>query len=556
MKPRKGTVAPRAAPAAGTPAAPAPTPGVDPAWLTPRVAQGVLVGILALYALLTLPYLTTCPPIDNVGDESWMMSASAELLRTGRPVAALHAGTSVAEKVSITVGWVYQGLLALFLAVFGVHVWAGRLLSWLCGGGALGLTYLLGRRVSGRLAGLIAALLLGTNLLFAWHSREVRPEAMLLLAAALALYLFLRGLEEERGRWLLWAGLTATLAVEIHPNGGVVALTLVVLYAAARARRLWSRPTLLLAAGLAAGTVVWLLANVLPGDASSFADVHGKYVPPVLRKGLGELLEAGALAVAGLVHPRALGIYRERFGSIAPLAALYAVYALVVAGLVVARRRGPLLLVAVSVPLVVLLGSFLVGQWTWAHHSVVFAAAAVTAGAAFVELGARLRGLARWLAPAAAALVLAGVNVTDVMARNLALRDYDFGALVREVREAVPPGATVVGDGIYWHAFRGTDRRFSTFLVLEERCPHFPSELRARGVEYLLADDSLMTVAAMWCSARYPQEQILPFLRDEAVLVKHLPLDYPHAFGRNGHLNFVRVYRVLPEGQPPPAGPR
>src|SRR5512137_2891698 len=73
---------------------PAPSLGGEgPGWLTPTVARAALLGIVALFALVTLPFLMTYPPVDNVGDEAWVMSISQELWRTGRPVAAIHAGT-------------------------------------------------------------------------------------------------------------------------------------------------------------------------------------------------------------------------------------------------------------------------------------------------------------------------------------------------------------------------------------------------------------------------------------------------------------------------------
>ena len=54
-----------------------------------------LLAILILFLASTLPFLTVFPPVDNVGDESWMKSISLELLKTGSPVASIHAGTTI-----------------------------------------------------------------------------------------------------------------------------------------------------------------------------------------------------------------------------------------------------------------------------------------------------------------------------------------------------------------------------------------------------------------------------------------------------------------------------
>jgi len=45
--------------------------------------------ILGVFILLNFPFLTVFPPLDNLGDESWMMNISSELLRTGRPAPLL-----------------------------------------------------------------------------------------------------------------------------------------------------------------------------------------------------------------------------------------------------------------------------------------------------------------------------------------------------------------------------------------------------------------------------------------------------------------------------------
>jgi hypothetical protein len=273
--------------------------------------------------------------------------------------------------------------------------------------------------------------------------------------------------------------------------------------------------------------------------------MHKKYVPPVVGDGVGAALEAAYEHLVFLVHPRGLGLLRERYGAAAPLALVYLIFAVVVAALAIGTRRRPLALVVGFVPTILVAAGFLVGEWNWFHFSILWPIGAVAAGVALVGLGERLRRRAlRALAPAAAAALLAVVGLVDLTARNLATRHADFSALTRAVAAAVPPGGTVMGDGIYSHALLRRPGRFTTFNFLEERCPPFEAAVRARGIDYVLADDTLMIVTGLWCSPRYFQAEILPFLRARCTLLGHVPLDYPHAYARDRRLRFVQVYRV------------
>ncbi|MEU7620006.1 glycosyltransferase family 39 protein, partial [Micromonospora rifamycinica] len=100
-----------------------------------------------------------------------------------------------------------------------VHAWTGlsgdsevalRLPSVLAMAGAAGLTAVLGRRLFGSAAGLLAGLLLAVLPGTSRYAQEARPYALVTLLAVLATVLLVRALDRP-GRWR-WAGYAAAVA--------------------------------------------------------------------------------------------------------------------------------------------------------------------------------------------------------------------------------------------------------------------------------------------------------------------------------------------------------
>ena len=105
---------------------------------------------------------------------------------------------------------VYYGLMKPWLAVFGTSDWALRLPSVLFGALAAGATALLGRRLFGELAGLVAGLALAGSSFFVSWSQAARGYTLAVLLATVATYAFVRACEERSTAW--WAIWAASLA--------------------------------------------------------------------------------------------------------------------------------------------------------------------------------------------------------------------------------------------------------------------------------------------------------------------------------------------------------
>ena len=105
---------------------------------------------------------------------------------------------------------VYYSLLKPWLAAFGTSDWALRLPSVLFGALAAGATALLGRRLFGELAGLVAGLALAASSYFVSWSQAARGYTLAVLLAVVATYAFVRACEERSTTW--WAIWAASLA--------------------------------------------------------------------------------------------------------------------------------------------------------------------------------------------------------------------------------------------------------------------------------------------------------------------------------------------------------
>src|SRR5260370_7408128 len=93
------------------------------------------------------------------------------------------------------------------------------LLSVLFGLAALPIVWAIGDRLLGRRVGLIAASLLAINAFHIKHSQEVRGYILLVLLAALSMFLFVRGIEQpSRKTWIMYA-LVTTLTIYSHLFG-------------------------------------------------------------------------------------------------------------------------------------------------------------------------------------------------------------------------------------------------------------------------------------------------------------------------------------------------
>jgi mannosyltransferase len=132
----------------------------------------------------------------------------------------------------------YYLLAKAWTGVFGDSVVAFRSLSVIAASLCVPVVYAIGVRLFSVSAGLLAGLLVATNVFFLRYAQEARGYALLTLLTALSTYLFLVLLEAERPRWWLRAGYVASsvLAFYAHFFAALVVLVQVLTLAARKGR--------------------------------------------------------------------------------------------------------------------------------------------------------------------------------------------------------------------------------------------------------------------------------------------------------------------------------
>jgi predicted membrane-bound mannosyltransferase len=118
----------------------------------------------------------------------------------------------------------YYALAWLWTKAFGHGEVGMRSLSALAGTAAIPAAYAAGRALASARAGLIAAGLTAASPLLVWYSQEARAYSLLVLLAALSLWLLARALDEPRaGRLAGWAAVCG-LALATHYYAGFLVL--------------------------------------------------------------------------------------------------------------------------------------------------------------------------------------------------------------------------------------------------------------------------------------------------------------------------------------------
>jgi len=249
----------------------------------------------------------------------------------------------------------FMYLLAGVYKLFGPSVEATLLLPWLIGGLTVVPTYLLGRELGGRIAGLVAGALLATSGAHTVISSHVPlSHSLTPLLATTTLWLLARAVVRADGRSLALAGLCAGLSLQTHPTvapllaGAAVAVLL--------ARRAWLATRWpYLACGLLLLGYSTLLADHIRTRFELVGDVQGKqarYLDADIDVGedadrgvylnnLQQLLLSLARLTSGTLDERELATDYLRD----PRVMVYS--AVAVAGVLIAVPRGsPLLLLA------------------------------------------------------------------------------------------------------------------------------------------------------------------------------------------------------------------
>ena len=164
--------------------------------------RGFLVALVCLFAAAIYLGCAVSPPslMDDV--DAVQAQIARTMLSSGDWVTARLDGVAYLEKAPL-IYW----LIAIFYKVFGVADWVARLPVALSSIGLAGITALFGMWAFGKRAGFCAGLIMSTCVGLFLFTRIQIPDVMLTLTITLAMWAFLRALDEGEKRPRLWAAI-------------------------------------------------------------------------------------------------------------------------------------------------------------------------------------------------------------------------------------------------------------------------------------------------------------------------------------------------------------
>lgn len=165
-------------------------------WI-PYLLVLLVAGTIYLGCIVSPPSL-----MDDV--DAVMAQSAQNMLTSGDWVTARLDGVLFLEKPPL-----YFWPMVISYKIFGVHDWSARIPFALSGIGVAWLTTAFGTWAFGRRAGLYAGLCMATCVGLFLFTRIVIPDVMLTFTIALAMWAFLRALDEEEPRPRLWAFILA-----------------------------------------------------------------------------------------------------------------------------------------------------------------------------------------------------------------------------------------------------------------------------------------------------------------------------------------------------------
>lgn len=495
--------------------------------------------IIALFLILNLPFLSSYPPLDIGGDESWFMDYSVNLLKTGSPSGTMFVNTPLNEITAFT-AWLYNSLLSLIFLLCGIGIFHGRLLSLMAQTIILYLSYRIGSELFNRNTGIISGLLLGSSVFFAF-AHQLRPEALFTAFMLLSFYLFYRFLKSGSPSMIFLSSLTGGLIIEIHPNGAVYLISLFFLYLLWY-RRVFHRNTLFFFMGLLISFVIWIGLNYFPSMSfSSFQTVHFSYTPAIM-KGPGHYIKVilnSLLADPEFIFKNIPQVFINNFDM-----RLYLAGGIIGLFYYILDTKDKRSLCLILSPVFFLwLSSIIAGlgvcQPTYFIYFMPFLA--ITAGAILERLNKRSKATGMVLLILILMVNLYDLIETGIWSKNIK-KQYDRA--LTELSTVFQEDSRVLGITNYYPVLYNKVKYVAP-LYVQNSCPDFGASLRGLKVDYLIMDEIMEGILLHWCGEAYLQS-LERFLSQEAELVRTINIEggYPNFNARGHYLWEIKIYRL------------
>lgn len=476
-----------------------------------RRKEALAVGVfLLLYFVLNLLFLTRYPLVHS--DESWLGGLTRNMLASGSP-AVTEPFFDLKPRTPHAIKILYHLLQMGFVAVFGYHAWALRLLSLIAGCASLALAFRCCRQVAPFWAAfsVMATLAVCAQLIQAAHT--ARQEALLLL---MLLWLTDAALSLKDGAGPAAygkLGLIAGLSAGLHPNGFLLAMgggAALLLRMAAQRRFSWKALLAYIGATGAVALVFvglsFLFDSQFPAHYRRYGETEFDLSVPVTHKLLGfaEYLrklwqgESGTYTLPDLKAQLALAALLLPWGVTRAL-----------------RTRDEKTAILAGMPLGAALGTALIGRYNqlsavlWMLPCLLLLA----------PLLGSLRKARLLLPPIWAALLLATWQAVA------AALPYDYNAYLKQVATFVPPQTKVLANlntGFYFDNDALLDVR--NLAYLKENGLSFAEYVASRGIRAILWPEEMRLIydRRPAYNALYGNPRAVPEV--EAYLAEHCTL--------------------------------
>lgn len=410
-----------------------------------------LVSLSALLALVLIPGLGRVPHV--FGDEHWAEAmAGYTLAFEGQTRNPGLKGWGGAEQHFIQPRLFSAVVAAPVYRLFGYGLTQSRAVAAAFGALFVFGVYAASRQLFGPVAAGAAAVATAVDPWFFVTARQFRPEIFLAALLWWALFLLLRSIRRDSAPEAVLAGLLLGLAAWTHPNSAVfAAAALIALFAVIGVRGRWVRLVGFTGLGVAIGLLPFLayVAYVQSiSDVRFFGQIHQNRIGAWLRP-IGEMLAAEWDRWSGLLRLPA----RAPLAVLSVLALLHAIIRgsrgdrLLAATVCLASVLAPLV-IFVSTPryLVILLPMLTLLIWRMLP---------LAGGTRWGEMNpGRRAGPWRLAAAGVALLLLGGMTAGATVVAASRHWSADFALIEARVRRAVPPGASVMANVVFWGALR------------------------------------------------------------------------------------------------------
>lgn len=417
-----------------------------------RVSIGLLVvlGLVSahLATLQTYPlpgcdetaYADSAYSLVTRGRPSW--SAFPEPDRFGRHINVVHQGRT------------YLLGLGTMLLALGRTLFVARLHSLIGGLLAVGLTFVVGRKLYGARVGALAALVFATSFKLFLTAHTGRPESWATAAILASFYLILHAdTARPSALFMTGVGLVVALTLDVHFNAlAFVAAWVVLVLWRLGWRERDARSVLCFSIGLGLGGLLWVAVHAWPSPIVAWQQLTGYSVAYTGLHG------SGAGPGPWLNPLSMLAYFRSAYVDVAwPAGLIEAGLAGLGVGLALYRRSRAdrTWLTVLGISILAFAGLF---SQRFIQYSVLWTPLALLGGFAAADaLATRLsRGNPR-LARAGLVGLAVSISLIQIAGNGWLVHKFrgsNFTDMEARLAELVPPGARVLADGSWWWALK------------------------------------------------------------------------------------------------------